>query len=178
MSVQPVSVCLLAVYALVIILKSLYFSDYLVIILIEGGVVEGAEDDKKCVAMPGVMVFVCSQRLALAGERSGRAVCTGSVPCIICTSWVSLEEGVATRSSVLAWRIPMDRGAWRATVHQVSEADTTKPLSTHSTQRQEPLTNEAGRQEPVFPCAPETIGHSASLPVGGESLWMRIKASL
>ena len=28
-------------------------------------------------------------------------------------TWVqSLEEGMATRSSVLAWRIPMQRGAW------------------------------------------------------------------
>ena len=27
-----------------------------------------------------------------------------------------LEEGMATRCSILAWRIPMDRGAWRATV--------------------------------------------------------------
>ena len=25
-----------------------------------------------------------------------------------------LEEGMATHSSILAWRIPMDRGAWRA----------------------------------------------------------------
>ena len=30
-----------------------------------------------------------------------------------------LEEGMATHSSILAWRIPMDRGAWRATVHGV-----------------------------------------------------------
>ena len=28
-----------------------------------------------------------------------------------------LEEGLATHSSVPAWRILMDRGAWRATVH-------------------------------------------------------------
>ena len=28
-----------------------------------------------------------------------------------------LEKGMATHSSILAWRIPMDRGAWRATVH-------------------------------------------------------------
>ena len=28
-----------------------------------------------------------------------------------------LEEGMATHSSVLAWRIPMDRGAWQVTVH-------------------------------------------------------------
>ena len=29
----------------------------------------------------------------------------------------SLEEGMATRSTILAWRIPMDRGAWQAIVH-------------------------------------------------------------
>ena len=28
-----------------------------------------------------------------------------------------LEEGVATQSSILAWRIPMDGGTWQATVH-------------------------------------------------------------
>ena len=28
-----------------------------------------------------------------------------------------LEEGMASHSSILAWRIPMDRGAWRAIVH-------------------------------------------------------------
>ena len=27
-----------------------------------------------------------------------------------------LEKGMATHSSILAWRIPMDRGAWWATV--------------------------------------------------------------
>ena len=26
----------------------------------------------------------------------------------------SLEEGMATHSSILPWRIPMDRGAWQA----------------------------------------------------------------
>ena len=28
----------------------------------------------------------------------------------------SLEEGMETRPSILSWRIPMDRRAWRATV--------------------------------------------------------------
>ena len=32
-----------------------------------------------------------------------------------------LEEGMATHSSILAWRIPMDRGAWQATVHGVTQ---------------------------------------------------------
>ena len=34
-----------------------------------------------------------------------------------------LDEGMVTLSIILAWRIPMDRGAWRATVYGVSESD-------------------------------------------------------
>ena len=33
-----------------------------------------------------------------------------------------LEEGMATHSRILAWRIPMDRGAWLATVHGVTKS--------------------------------------------------------
>ena len=33
-----------------------------------------------------------------------------------------LEKGMATHSSILAWRIPRDRGAWQATVHGVTES--------------------------------------------------------
>ena len=33
-----------------------------------------------------------------------------------------LEDGMATHSSILAWRIPMDRGAWQATVHGVTKS--------------------------------------------------------
>ena len=32
----------------------------------------------------------------------------------------ALEEGMATHSSILAWRIIMNRGAWWATVHRVA----------------------------------------------------------
>ena len=51
-----------------------------------------------------------------------RETCVGSL------GWEDpLEEGMATRSSTLAWRIPMDRGAWRATVHGGSkESDMTE----------------------------------------------------
>ena len=35
-----------------------------------------------------------------------------------------LEEGMATHSSIPAWRIPMDRGAWQATVHGVAKNQT------------------------------------------------------
>ena len=53
----------------------------------------------------------------------------------------SLEEGMATHSSILAWRIPMGRGVWRATVHGVPESDTTEHLSAQHTMlhRQDPL---------------------------------------
>ena len=44
-----------------------------------------------------------------------------------------LEKGMATHSSILAWRIPMDRGAWWATVHRVSkESDTTQRLNNNN----------------------------------------------
>ena len=33
-----------------------------------------------------------------------------------------LEEGMATHFSIFAWRIPMDRGAWWATVHGVEKS--------------------------------------------------------
>ena len=37
-----------------------------------------------------------------------------------------LEEEIATHSSILAWRNPMDRGPWQAIVHNVAEADMTE----------------------------------------------------
>ena len=35
-----------------------------------------------------------------------------------------LEKDMATHSCILAWRIPTDRGAWRATVHGVPKSQT------------------------------------------------------
>ena len=49
----------------------------------------------------------------------------------MCETWVQtlgwedpLEEGMATHSSILAWRIPMDKGAWWATVQGVAKSRT------------------------------------------------------
>ena len=37
-----------------------------------------------------------------------------------------LEKTLATHSSTLAWRIPMDRGAWWATIHGIAASETTE----------------------------------------------------
>ena len=54
-------------------------------------------------------------------------------PSAVWETWVQsldwedpLEEGMATHSSIVAWRIPMDRGAWRATIHGVAESGQTE----------------------------------------------------
>ena len=36
----------------------------------------------------------------------------------------ALEDGMATHSSILAWKIPMDKWAWRTTVHRVTKTQT------------------------------------------------------
>ena len=35
-----------------------------------------------------------------------------------------LEEGMVTYTSILAWRIPMDREAWRATIQGFAKSQT------------------------------------------------------
>ena len=45
---------------------------------------------------------------------------TGSIP----GSEDPLEEGMATHSSILSWRIPTDSGAWQTTVHEVAKSQT------------------------------------------------------
>ena len=50
---------------------------------------------------------------ASAGEmRHGFDPWVGMIP---------LGEGMATHSSFLSWRIPMDRGVWWATVHGITK---------------------------------------------------------
>ena len=43
-----------------------------------------------------------------------------------------LEEGMETHSSILAWRIPIDRGAWWAPAHGVTKSQTWVDDSAHN----------------------------------------------
>ena len=43
-----------------------------------------------------------------------------------------LEEGKATHSSILAWRIPMDRGAWQPIVHGSAKSQTQLSDKSHT----------------------------------------------
>ena len=46
-------------------------------------------------------------------------------PPVMWKTWVqSLEKEMATYSSIPAWRIPMDREAWKATTHGVTNSRT------------------------------------------------------
>ena len=51
---------------------------------------------------------------SLLTKQETRVQCLGSED--------PLEKGVTTHSSILAWRIPTDRGAWPATVQGVAKS--------------------------------------------------------
>ena len=62
------------------------------------------------------LILVVKNLPASAGDARGMASIPGQEG--------PLEEGMAIHSSVLAWRIPMDKGAWQATVHGVTKSQT------------------------------------------------------
>ena len=61
-----------------------------------------------------MVVLVVKNLPAIAGDVRGMVPSLG---------WEGpLEEGMATHSGILAWRIPMDRGACWAIVHGVTKS--------------------------------------------------------
>ena len=54
----------------------------------------------------------------LFAKQETRVRLLGSIPGL----GSSLQKGMATHSSTLAWRIPMDRGVWCAAVHGVTKS--------------------------------------------------------
>ena len=79
----------------------------------------------------------CGQQLGFPGGDRGKepaCQCRRHETRVQPMGWEDLpEEGMVANSSILAWRISMDRGAWRATVHGVTRSQTRlKRLSTHA----------------------------------------------
>ena len=56
------------------------------------------------------------------GSDGKESACNAGDPASIPGLGRNLEKGMATHSSILAWRIPMDREAWWATVHWVTKS--------------------------------------------------------
>ena len=63
--------------------------------------------------------------------RASLVAQTAKNPLTMRETWVQslgwedpIEEGMTTHSNFLAWRIPMDRGAWQATVQGVAKTRT------------------------------------------------------
>ena len=62
-------------------------------------------------------------KLGFPGSSGGKeSICNAGDSSLILGWEDPLEEGMATHSSILAWKIPMDRGAWWSTVHGVTKS--------------------------------------------------------
>ena len=59
------------------------------------------------------------------GRSAGKeSACKQETPVCFLGQEDALGEGIATHSSILAWRIPVDRGTWWAAVHGVAQSRT------------------------------------------------------
>ena len=85
-------------------------------------------------SIPGLGRFPCrwdrlptQVLLSFSGSSDGKeSTCSVRDLGLILVGEISLEEGMTTHSIILAWKIPMDRGAWRATIHGVRHDWVTK----------------------------------------------------
>ena len=68
---------------------------------------------------------------------------------------------MATHTSILAWRTPMDRGAWRVTAHGITESDTTEGLNYSQSSEHFPICIEikSGRTDRTFCLVRGLKGH-------------------
>jgi len=63
--------------------------------------------------------------MGFLGSSAGKESACSSGDLFQLLGWEDpLEEGMAIHSSILAWRIPTDRGAWCTTVHRVTQSQT------------------------------------------------------
>ena len=89
------------------------------IIVIDKGSYSQFQRKKKCSIKNKPICIVCLVAQMVKNSPAMRETWIRSL------GWEDpLEEGMSTRSSILAWRIPMDREAWWATVPWVAKSQT------------------------------------------------------
>ena len=99
----------------------------------------------KARADPAAAAAKSLQSCPILGASKNHRNATAPVPQTVTTpsamreAWVQslewedpLEKETATHSSILAWRIPMDRGAWWAIVHEVAKSRKRLSANTHT----------------------------------------------
>ena len=74
---------------------------------------------RECVC---VCVCLCVFKGFLGGSVGKESACSAGDLGSILDQEDPLEKEMATHSSILAWRIPMDRGAWWAAIHGVTKS--------------------------------------------------------
>ena len=80
-----------------------------------------SEENKEFSNIHGYLYTKCFP----GGSDGKESACNAGETWVQSLSWEdSLEDGMATHSSILAWRIPMDRDACWATVHGVANSGT------------------------------------------------------
>ena len=85
----------------------------------------GNQSTYNCQLLKGIVIdpnsIHCNQdRDFPSGSVGKETTCNAGDP-----DWEDpLERGMATHSSILARKIPMDRGAWQATIHRVTKSRT------------------------------------------------------
>ena len=77
-----------------------------------------------------------------------------------------LEEGMATHSSILAWRVPMDGGTWRATIHGVAKSWTQLRQSTAPTRELVSSSRPSGAPPSAWATSPHATLLSTDDPPG------------
>ena len=87
-----------------------------------------------------------------------------------------LEEGMASHSSILAWRIPTDRGAWRPIVHGVAKSRTSEAFSVRTSKGALRLRG-AGQGVPAYTLEDPGLGPPVDVISGGTWLTKNIGCS-
>ena len=76
------------------------------------------------ILFPPMQIFILNfpRNILPCGSDSKETACNGRDPGSVPGLGRCLDKGMATHSSILSWRLPMDRGAWQARVHGVTKS--------------------------------------------------------